>query len=154
VARHAVYGGPIRAAATIALIGSISCSGGSTSPTPTSTAGGLAGTWSGTTFQGRSIAFTISPANQLTALTVGYEIDTCSGVASFTNLASPLFPVPGTTTMAFGHGGTLPDRSEVSVSVQGYSLPDNTVAGTVAVFGRPTCGTSESVAGLFHATRR
>ena len=106
------------------------------------------------TFQGRSIAFTISQANQLTALSLGYEIDTCSGVASFTNLEIPLFAVSGTGAMAFAYGGTLPDRSEVGISVQGYSLPDRAIAGSVIVYGLRSCGTSESVAGTFHATRR
>jgi hypothetical protein len=150
---RAVYRRCIRAAATIALVSGISCSAGPTNPTGTPTAS-MAGTWSGMTFQGRSIAFTISQANQLSALSLGYEIDTCSGIASFTNLAIPLFSVSGTGAMAFAYGGTLPDRTEVGLSVQGYSLPDHTVAGSVIVYGLRSCGTSESVAGPFHATRR
>jgi hypothetical protein len=150
---RAVYRSCIRSAAMIALISAIGCSTGPTNPTGTPT-NSLAGTWSGTTFQGRSIVFTISQSHQLTALSVGYEIDTCSGVASFPNVAIPMFSVSGTGAMAFAYGETLPDRPEVGVSVQGYSMPDNAITGPVIVYGRRSCGTSESVAGMFRATHR
>ena len=122
------------------------------SPTGTSTSS-LVGSWSGTTFQGRAIAFTVS-ADQLTSLTVGYAIDTCSGVATFSNLAVPLFTVGGTNAAGFVYGATLADRPQVGLSVQGYLMPDGSVWGTLIVYGLPSCGPSESVAGSLQATRR
>ena len=143
-----------RGAATIALVCVVGCSVAAPA-SPTSTpAASLAGTWSGTTFQGRPIAFTMSRDSQLTAISVGYQIDTCTGVGSFTNLAVPLFAVSGTGATGFAYGATLPDRPEVRISVQGFSMPDGGVAGGVIVYGLPSCGTSESVAGMFQATRR
>ena len=59
----------------------------------------LDGQWTGTTSQGTSIAFTVSPDQKVTAITVGYRFNGCSGVQTFTNLnldtAPPVTCIPG-----------------------------------------------------------
>ena len=52
----------------------------------TTTSSSFAGLWSGTTFQGRTISFTVSPDQMVTTLSVGYQIDTCSGTETFADL--------------------------------------------------------------------
>src|SRR5712692_10952478 len=54
---------------------------------PTTPAGGsYAGQWSGTTSQGKPIAFTVSSDQKVTAITVGYSFNGCSGVQTYSNL--------------------------------------------------------------------
>ena len=156
------HGGPpwrwfrtISAAATIALAGGVGCSTGSpTNSTSLGTPATLAGTWSGTTFQSRSISFAVSSANRVTDLSLGYQIDACAGIASFANLDIAVFDVSGTGGSAFAFGQTVSDRPDVGVGVQGFWMPDGSVRGTLIVYGKPSCGTSEAVAGPFQATRR
>jgi hypothetical protein len=45
-----------------------------------------AGEWSGTTSQGRPISFTISSKERVTAISVTYDFNGCSGVKTFTAL--------------------------------------------------------------------
>jgi hypothetical protein len=51
-------------------------------PTPV----GYAGQWTGTTAQGRPIAFTVSADEKVTSITVGYSFNGCSGSQTFSNL--------------------------------------------------------------------
>src|SRR2546425_7406584 len=62
------------------------CSGNPTRPSAQSP--GLPGEWAGTTFQNRPISFTISAGSKLTAISIGYQIDSCSGIETFSNLDS------------------------------------------------------------------
>ncbi len=141
----------LRTAAAIALVTVSSCAG--KNPESPSTTG-LAGNWSGTTFQGRPISFTVSRDNRLTTLSVGYQIDACTGTASFANLDVAVFEVAGAASSGFAYGQTLTDRPDVGVGVQGYLMPNGGVAGTLIVYGKPACGSSEAVAGPFNASRR
>lgn len=122
---------------------------GAASPTsPGPVAVGQAGGWSGTTFQGRPISFTVSPEQQVTTISLGYQIDTCSGVDTFSDLKVPFAAgVP-----AFQFAAELPDKRQVGI--QGYLMPDASVWGTLIVYGPPSCGPSETVAGVFTARRR
>jgi len=109
---------------------------------------GHAGEWSGTTFQDRSILFTVSPEQQVTTISLGYQIDTCSGVDTFSGLNVPFTAgVP-----AFQFAAVLPDKRQLGI--QGYLMPDGSVWGTLLVYGPPSCGPSEAVAGPFTARKR
>ena len=124
------------------------CGGASpTSPGPVRV--GYAGEWSGTTFQGRPISFTVSPEQQVTKISLGYQIDTCSGVDTFSDLTTVPFSagVP-----AFYFSAALPDKRQIGI--QGYLMPDASVSGTLLVYAPPSCGPSETVAGFFTAIRR
>jgi hypothetical protein len=56
------------------------------------TSEGYAGQWSGTTGQGRPIAFTISRDETVTTISVGHDFDGCSGTETFPNLSLPIAP--------------------------------------------------------------
>src|SRR5438874_2568990 len=88
------------------------CDNGSTTPT----SGGAArydGQWTGTTSQGRSIAFTVSSEQKVTAITVGYSFNGCSGVNTFANLSldigTPPNPAAPSLGPGFGYGSGPPD---------------------------------------------
>jgi hypothetical protein len=53
---------------------------------------GLSGQWSGTTAQGRPIAFTISSDETVTNITLGHEFNGCSGSQTFSSLSLPTKP--------------------------------------------------------------
>src|SRR5262245_36687085 len=61
------------------------CNDGPTNPTPPG-ASSHAGEWAGTTFQGQPISFTVSSAQRVTAISVGYAFSGCSGVETFADL--------------------------------------------------------------------
>jgi hypothetical protein len=47
------------------------------------------GEWAGTTSQGMPISFSVSPNETVTAITVGYDFNGCSGSHTFTDLNVP-----------------------------------------------------------------
>lgn len=118
----------------------------STAPGPV----GQAGEWRGTTFQGRPISFSVSSQQQVTAVSLGYQIDTCSGVETFSGLTVPLTSVGGVP--AFQFAAKLADTRQIVI--QGFLMPDGSIRGTVTVYAPPSCGRSETVAGMFTANRR
>src|SRR5258706_1592897 len=123
----------------IAIAGLFLSGCGSASPTaPGSVAVGYAGEWSGTTFQGRPISFTVSPALQVITISVGYQIDACSGVETFSDVNTVPFVAAGIP--AFQFAAKLPDTRQIAI--QGYVLPDASVSGTVLFYGPPSCGPS------------
>jgi hypothetical protein len=79
----------------ITLVAVVSACGNPAGPGDT----GYAGQWSGTTAQGRPIDFTISPAEAVTAITVGHAFNGCSGSQTFSNLSLDIAPqvqcIPG-----------------------------------------------------------
>jgi hypothetical protein len=97
----------------IGLCAFASACGSSSPTTPSSSqaaAPDYAGQWSGTTSQGRSISFTVSPQQVVTAITLDYNLDNpnpsgtlqqgnCSGSSTFSNLhlliVSPAGPALG-----------------------------------------------------------
>jgi hypothetical protein len=121
-----------------------SACGGSSPTNPAPAPVGYEGEWSGTTFQGRSISFTVSREQQVTAISVGYQIDSCSGVETFSNVNAPFAgpPAPG-----FNFAATLPDKRVVQI--QAFPRPDAVVWGFLLFYGPPSCGPSETVAGPF-----
>ena len=100
---------------TVALGALVSaCEDGPTTPSPSA---GYEGQWSGTTFQGRPISFTVSPDQKVTAITLGYSFGNCSGTHTFSNLnldiarpPNPLSPQPGP---GFGYGDRPAWRTRV-----------------------------------------
>jgi hypothetical protein len=110
---------------------------------------GHAGEWGGTTFQGRPISFTVSPEQQVTTISLGYQIDTCSGVETFSGLNAVPFAA---SVAAIQFSAVLPDKRQIAI--QGFLMPDGSVWGTLLVYGPPFCGPSETVAGPFTARKR
>jgi hypothetical protein len=70
---------------------SIGCGGSTPGPTAPSP-GGYSGQWDGTTAQGMPIAFTVSPDDRVTSITVGYRFNSCSGSQMFPNLNLQIAP--------------------------------------------------------------
>jgi hypothetical protein len=64
---------------TFVFILTTACGSGPAGPTDNR----YTGTWSGTTFQGSAITFTVSSDQKLTQLTVGYNFNGCTGSSSF-----------------------------------------------------------------------
>lgn len=96
---------------------------------------GYAGQWSGTTGQGKPIAFTVSPDEAVTTITVGYDFNGCSGSQTFSNLTVSIAPnvmcIPG------------PCPASLS-SYRAFSYPS----------GNPIDGPSTDLNGLFVSTAR
>src|SRR5688572_15405045 len=144
---------------TLAWALAIACSGPST---PSGVASSLSvGQWNGITSQGMPIAFTVSPDETLTTITIGYSFNGCSGSQTFANLsirtAPELICVPGpctgavTSYRAFGYS----DGSRVSgpnTTVNGLFLLGNRAEGQARFVDYPGCGTATGV--TWSATRR
>ena len=117
----------------LAIACALACACGGDSPTAPSAEPDYNGQWSGTTLQGRPVAFTVS-SNHVTAITVGYSFGGCSGSKTFANLNVEIFDVsgPGGQTTpnlpkGFAYGSGAPDGS--SVQLQGflrYRIPQQT----------------------------
>ena len=130
-------------------------------PTPPSASSTSVGQWSGTTAQGASIAFTVSPDEALTTMAVGYTFNGCSGTQTFADLNIPTAPnvtcIPGpcsgaiSTYRAFAYTSGS-DRTGPSTSVNGLFLPGGRAQGLVSFREFPGCGTSAGVE--WTATRR
>lgn len=133
------------------------------SPTaPTGGASSLSvGQWSGTTSQGMSITFTVSPDETLTGLSIGYRVNGCSGSEAFTNLSvrtapeviCPTGPCPSgaTSHRAFIYGSGVPGQG-ASTSVRGLFLPGGRAEGQATFEDFPNCGSEGPV--TWTATRR
>jgi hypothetical protein len=131
------------------------------SPTSPAPANGYAGQWSGTTVQGRPIAFTISPDELVTTITLGHDFNGCSGSQTFSNLSLKIAPqvecIPGPcpasllSYRAFGYGsGNRIDGP--STSVNALFLSTARAEGTVNLRGFPGCGDAIGVS--WSANRR
>src|SRR4051812_40937172 len=108
-------------AGTFAGVLASACSSGPASPSVASLS---VGQWTGTTAQGASIAFTVSPDEVLRTIGVGYIFNGCSGTQTFADLNVPTAPdvtcIPGpcsggiSTYRAFGYSsrsGTGPSTN-------------------------------------------
>jgi hypothetical protein len=137
------------------LLISFSGCGGSAENNPTTPGGDPArydGQWKGTTSQGRPIAFTVSPAQKVTAITVGYSFNGCSGSNTFSNLNLDIGVTPNPATSlgpGFGFGSGSPEGSNYT-QVYGSFRSNTTASGTV-IFGDFT-GCGNAIAG-WTATR-
>jgi hypothetical protein len=117
------------------------------------------GEWTGVTAQGRPIAFTVSSNETVTAITVGYDFNDCSGSKTFTNLNVPAAPqvtcIPGpcsgtvTSYRAFGYVNGSFGNGPVT-QVNGLFLPGNEAKGQVIFSDYGSCGTSLPVEWTAH----
>ena len=137
------------------VAGSSGCSS-STMPTPPST--GVPprydGEWSGTTSQGRPISFSVSGDQKVTAITVGYSFNGCSGTKTFSGLSLDIGnpPNPGAPSVGpgFGYGSGPPDGSNYT-QVYGTFASSTTVNGSVVFGDYATCG---NAVGIWAATKK
>lgn len=135
------------------LIGASGC-GGSTANNPTAPDGAARydGQWKGTTSQGRPITFTVSSAQKVTAITVGYSFNGCSGVNTFSNLNLDIGVTPNPATSlgpGFGFGSGPPDGPNYT-QVYGSFRSNATASGSVIFGDYPGCG---NAGGIWTATR-
>ena len=157
----------------------VSACGGSPSAPSTPSApsprgsSGYAGQWSGTTTlvpfpvsgittQVAPVAFTVSADQMVTQITVGYGMNGCSGVKTFSNLnlaiatgpslPSPPFPPSpmSPTGPGFGYGSAALDGTN-QTQVSGWFTSDATAAGMVLFIDLPGCG---SAVGNWIASKR
>ncbi len=119
------------------------------------------GQWNGTTSQGMSITFTVAPDETLTALSIGYRVNGCSGSQTFADLSvrtapevvCPTAPCPSgaTSYRAFIYGTGVPGQGP-STSVRGLFLPGGRAEGQATFTDFPNCGSEGPV--TWTATRR
>src|SRR5262245_32235187 len=121
-------------ASLIATCLAISACGGS--PTASTKAvPQFAGEWTGTTSQGAAIAFTVSPSEKVTAITVGYAFAGCSGTKTYPNLSIDLqVPAAALPARLFDYDSGGPER----VLVHG-DLGAVTANGLIVFTGFSTC---------------
>jgi hypothetical protein len=136
------------------LIGGLSGCGGSTvnSPTTSGDTPRYNGQWKGTTSQGRPITFTVSLDQKVTAITVGYSFNGCSGLNTFSNLNLDIGNTPNPATTlgpGFGFGSGPPDGPNYT-QVYGSFSSNTTATGSVIFGGYPGCG---NAGGIWTATR-
>jgi hypothetical protein len=119
---------------------------GSTTPTSAT----LDGQWSGTTSQGAPIAFTVSSDQRVTAITVGYSFNGCSGMQTFSDLSletAPMVtcipgpcPPPVSSYRAFNYSaGRL---AGPTTTINGLFTLMTRAEGQVAFRDYPDCGTA------------
>lgn len=119
---------------------------------PSSVAQSLSvGEWIGTTSQGMPIAFTVSPSELVTTISVGYDFNGCSGSNTFSDLNVRAAPqvtcIPGpcsgvvTSYRAFGYSNGSFGSGPVT-QINGLFLPGNQARGQAIFSDYPSCGTA------------
>lgn len=125
---------------------------GSSPAAPSSGGTGYDGQWSGTTSQGRSISFTVA-SQKVTAITIGYNFNGCSGEKTFPNLSldigNPPNPSP-TLGPGFGFGSGNPEEPNYT-QVYGNFSSTTAASGSAVFLGFTGCGNS---GGFWTAARR
>jgi hypothetical protein len=118
-------------------------------PSPFGTSSLSVGEWSGTTSQGMPIALTVDTSDLLTAITLGYDFNGCSGTHVFEDLAVRTAPdvmcFPGPcppragSTRAFGFAdGTIAGGPYTQIN--GVFLPRDQARGQIVFRDYPGCG--------------
>jgi hypothetical protein len=129
------------------------CGNGPTTPSSKAPAR-YDGEWSGTTSQGRPITFTVSSEQKVTAITVGYNFNGCSGLNTFPNLnldiGTPPNPSAPSLGPGFGFGSGPPDGPSFT-EVLGSFTASTTATGSVIFGAYPVCG---NAAALWTASKR
>jgi hypothetical protein len=139
----------------VLLTGGSSGCGTGTASSPTTPAGGATrydGQWKGTTSQGRPITFAVSLEQKVTAITVGYSFNGCSGLNTFSNLNLDIGNTPNPATTlgpGFGFGSGAPDGPNYT-QVYGSFSSNTTASGSVVFGAYPGCGNG---GGIWTATR-
>jgi hypothetical protein len=132
------------------------CACGPTSPSSAA----LDGQWSGTTSQATPITFTVSSDQRVTAITVGYSFNGCSGMQTFSNLNLETAPmvtcIPGpcpsgvSSYRAFSYStGSI---GSPFTTVNGLFTLTTRAEGQVSFRDYPSCGTAVGIA--WTATKR
>lgn len=142
---------------TIVLCALVSTCGSPSAPSDTS----YAGEWSGMTAQGRMVTFTISPDEQVTALTLGHEFNGCSGTQTFTGLSVSIapnvqcIPAPCSNQLlsyrAFNYSTGNPIQGPAT-SLNALFTSNGRAEGLVHFREFPGCGSANGVA--WSATKR
>lgn len=109
-----------------------------------------AGEWSGTTSQGRPIAFSVSPVDEtVTRITLGYDFNGCSGSHEFLDLNIPttsnVICLPGPCSgrlesrRSFAHSDGSPAAGPYT-QINAVFLPGNQARGQMVFRDYPGCG--------------
>lgn len=124
---------PIWCALIVAQLATVACGGAPTAPTERI---GYAGEWRGTTLQGsEAITFTVSNAQQVTAITIHDRLNGCLGTKTFSGLSLGLLPVAGvgpSGNNTFQYQSAGPDARDF-VSVFGTFESPDTAAGMTII---------------------
>ena len=129
------------------------------SPTGPSTRA-QAGEWVGTTTQGSPIRFTVSDDEKVTAITVGYSFNGCSGSHTFSNLSLNTAPdvicipgpCPGTITSYRHFSYSNGSLDGPFTSLNGLFLTPSRAEGRASFRNYPGCDSALDV--TWSATRR
>jgi hypothetical protein len=115
----------------------IGCACAPSRPTPLN----FAGDWSGTTSQGRKIAFTVSPDLRITVVSVDYSFGGCTGnVTASPNVALTNTSATAAAVVTFTSGPAVPSRTTVN-----FLFPSITRAsGSVEFADFGTCGSTSA----------
>ena len=119
------------------------------------------GQWTGTTAQGKTVTFTISSDQNVTAMTIGHEFNGCSGTQTFSSLSLSItpqvqcIPAPCSNQLmsyrAF-HYSTVNQLDAPGTSVNAVFTSENRLEGLVNFHAFPGCGSAMSVP--WSATKR
>jgi len=93
--RGTKHGSTVFSASSLVLAAALcaflsACGGSPTTPSPA----GYEGRWSGLTADGSTITFNVSLEQKVTAITLGYTFNGCSGVKTYSNLNLTIQPYP------------------------------------------------------------
>jgi hypothetical protein len=141
---------------TLVVAASTACSTPS-QPSPA----GYAGQWSGRTAQGKTITFTVSSDERVTAITVGHEFNGCASEETFANLSIGIAPelvcIPAPCpASATGHRSFSHSAGDVfggrSTTISGLFTSSSLAEGSIAFRNFGSCGTVIGVG--WTATRR
>ena len=141
----------------IALCALVGACGSPAAPTPAS----HAGQWSGTTAQGRPIAFTMSPDDVITVISLGHQFNGCSGSQTFSNLSLSTaprvecIPAPCPASVPAFRSFNFASRNSddgSSIDVNGLFASNARAEGSVNFRNFPGCGSAIGVG--WTATRR
>jgi hypothetical protein len=144
----------------IVLCAFMSACGSSESGPTAPSAPGFGGQWTGTTAHGAPIAFTVSPDDKVTSITVGHSFNGCSGSQTFSNLSLETAPMvtcipgpcpPGVSSFrSFSYAaGSI---AGPSTTVNGLFPSMTRAEGSVAFRDFPGCGSVVGIA--WTATKR
>jgi hypothetical protein len=120
-----------------------------------------AGQWTGTTAQGTAIAFTISPDDEVTTISLGYDFNGCAGSQTFSSLNLSIVPsvqcIPGpcpaslSSYRSFGYSSGNPITGP-STDISAVFSSSASAQGQVNLRNYPACGSAIGVP--WSATRR
>lgn len=141
--------------ATLCCFGS-ACGSSPSAPSPEHSpqpAVGYTGQWSGITTQGSPVSFTVSSEQTVTEITVGYNVNGCSGLKTFSNVSLPIARGPNPDTSpgpGFGIGSAMPDGTDY-IQIVGWFTSGATASGIVTFAEFAGCGSAGTI---WSATRR